>query len=156
MNCSKALKIISLVVDGEATEFQKTLLDFHLLGCSSCRKAMIMSRDISEIAGNLPAPTLPENIERNIREMLRTRADIKHSEHRFRSSFLAIPAAAALLIFAFTVLPPSNGPESIAEPRSIGITVFESKNSDMQVSLKSGTRTAPLSGYSRQASLISF
>lgn len=156
MNCSKALKVISLVIDGEATEFQRTLLDFHLLGCSSCRKAIRMSRDISRIAGNLPSPMLPVNLENNVREMLRTRADIKHSEHRFHGTYLTIPAAAALLIFTFTVLPHSTGPESITEPQSICMTEFESKNSDMQVSLKSGIRTAPLSGYSRQASLISF
>lgn len=156
MNCTKALKIISLVVDGEATEFQRRLLDFHLLGCSSCRKAIRMSRDISKIAGNLPAPMLPVNLENDVREMLRTRTDIKQSEHRFRGAFFTIPAAAALLIFAFTFLPHSSCPESITEPQSIGMTVFESKNSDMQVSLKSGIRTAPLSEYSRQASLISF
>ncbi len=156
MNCSKALKIISLVVDGEANESQKRLLDFHLLGCSSCRKAMRMSLDISEIAGNLPAPMLPVNLENNVREMLQTRVDIKHYEHRFRSAFLAIPAIAALLFFTFTVLPHSNSSESITEPQSIGMTIFESKNNNMQLSLKSGIRTAPLSEYSRQASLISF
>lgn len=156
MNCANAFKIISLVIDGEASEYQKRLLDFHLLGCSSCRKAMSMCRDISEIAGKLPAPVPPEDLENDIREMLKTKADISHQEHRFRSAFLAFPAVAALLILALTVLPLSTEPELITETQGIAMSVHESKNADISLSQKSGIRTAPLSDYSRQASLISF
>ena len=156
MNCSNALKIISLVIDGEAAEYQKRLLDFHLMGCSSCRKSLDMCRDISEIAGNLPAPSPPANLEKNIRKMLKTKADISHSDHRFRSAFLAVPAIAALLIFAFTILPLSSNHESVTEPAGINMAVYQSKIDNIQISSKSGIRTAPLSEYSRQASLISF
>ena len=154
MNCSNAFKIISLVIDGEAAEYQKRLLDFHLMGCSSCRKAMSMCRDISEIAGKLPAPTPPADLEQNIREMLKVKVDIRHPEHRFRNTFLALPAVAALLIFALAILPFAGNQESITETH--GITLHESKNTDIRISSKSGIRTAPLSDYSRQASLISF
>ncbi len=156
MNCTNAFKIISLVIDGEASEYQKRLLDFHLLGCSSCRKAISMCRDISEIAGKLPAPVPPENLESNIREMLKTKADISHQEHRFRTAFLAFPAVAALLIFALTVLPLSTEQEFITETQGIAMSVHESKSADIHLSQKSAIRTAPLSDYSRQASLISF
>jgi predicted anti-sigma-YlaC factor YlaD len=154
MNCSKALKIISLVIDREATDYQKRLLDFHLMGCPACRRAMDMSRDISQIARNLPSPSIPAELEKSVRDMLHSRSDITHSEHRLRGVFLALPAAAALLFFAFTVLPVTSTPESITEP---GISSqYGSKSSDIQLSAKSGIRTAPLSEYSRQASLISF
>ncbi len=156
MNCSKALRIISLVIDGEATVSQKRLLDFHLMGCSSCRKAMNMSRDISRISRNLPIPALPINLEADIREILRTGSDIKRSEHRFRSAILALPAAAALLVIAITILPFSPAGESVSENQPIGISMFEPKNDGVQLSSKSGVRTAPFSDYSRQASLISF
>ena len=156
MNCTNAFKIISLVIDGEASEYQKRLLEFHLLGCSSCRKAMSMCRDISEIAGKLPAPLPPADLENSIRKMLKTKADISHQEHRFRSAFLAFPAVAALLIFALAVLPLSTQPEPITETQGIAMPLLESKNTDIRISLKSGIRTAPLSDYSRQASLISF
>ncbi len=156
MNCTNAFKIISLVIDGEASEYQKRLLEFHLLGCSSCRKAMSMCRDISEIAGKLPAPLPPADLENSIRKMLKTNADISHQEHRFRSAFLAFPAVAALLIFALAVLPLSTQPEPITETQGIAMPLLESKNTDIRISLKSGIRTAPLSDYSRQASLISF
>ena len=156
MNCSKALKIISLVIDGEAGISQRRLLDFHLLGCASCRKAMNMSRDISRISRNLPIPAVPANLETSIREILHTGSDIKRSEHRFRSAFLALPAAAALLIFAITILPLSSAQESVSETQNIGMSMFESKNTGVQLSSKPGVRTAPFSDYSRQASLISF
>lgn len=156
MNCSNALRIISLVIDGEASDHQKRLLDFHLMGCGSCRDSMNISRDISKIAQNLPAPTPPLNLEENIREMLQANSDIRHSGNRFHIAFLAVPAVAALLIFSFTILPLTGGHESITEPANIGMTVNESKSSDIRISSKSGIRTAPLSEYSRQASLISF
>lgn len=156
MNCSNALRIISLVIDGEASDYQKRLLDFHLMGCGSCRNSMNISRDISKIARNLPAPAPPSNLEKNIREMLQANSDIKHSEHRFHIAFLAVPAIAALLIFSFTILPLSSGHESITEPVNIVMAVNGSKSSDIRISSKSGIRTAPLSEYSRQASLISF
>ncbi len=156
MNCSKALRLINLVIDGEATDYQRRLLDFHLLGCSSCRKAMMMSRDISNIAGNLPAPTPPPDLEKNVREMLHISADIKHTENRFRSVFLTLPAVAALFIFTLMILPPAGRQESISEPRNMGQSAVEIKNEEIPLSLKSGIRTAPLSDYSRQASLISF
>ena len=156
MNCSNASKLISLVIDGEATEYQKRLLDFHLLGCSSCRKALSMCRDISEIAGKLPAPTPPADLEKSIREMLHAKVDINHSEHRFRSAFLALPAVAALLIFTLAILPLPGDHDSITETATIAMTANDSKNTDIRLSSKSGIRTAPLSDYSRQASLISF
>jgi len=156
MNCFKALKIISLVIDGEASDYQNRLLDFHLMGCPSCRRAMAMSRDISEIAGNLPSPSLPDGLEKNVRDMIHTRSDITRSEHRIRGVFLALPAAAALLLFAFTVLPISSSPEAIAEPGASVLSEYGSKSTDIQLSAKSGIRTAPLSEYTRQASLISF
>ena len=156
MNCTNASKLISLVIDDEAAEYQKRLLDFHLLGCSSCRKAMSMCRDISEIARELPAPTPPADLEKSIREMLQAKVDISHSEHRFRSAFLALPAVAALLIFALAILPLSSNHESSTEIATIAMATNESKNTDNRLSSKSGIRTAPLSDYSRQASLISF
>ncbi|MEN8209226.1 MAG: zf-HC2 domain-containing protein [Candidatus Fermentibacteria bacterium] len=156
MNCSNASKLISLVIDGEASEYQRRLLDFHLLGCSSCRKAMSMCRDISQIAGKLPAPIPPADLELNIREMLKTNIYTGRTEHRFRNALLTFPAVAALLIITIAVLPLSTEPESITDTQGIAMAVHESKNADIRLSLKSGIRTAPLSDYSRQASLISF
>lgn len=156
MNCSRAQKLISLVIDGQATRQQKRLLDFHLMGCSECRRAMEMSRDISRIARTLQSPVPPEDLEESVRRMLDSGADRKHPLHRKRSAFLTIPAAAAILILAIVLLPLSSPEESMSNTSSPTLAVHGSKGVETRVPSKSGVRTAPLSAYSRQASLISF
>jgi len=156
MNCARARKIISLVIDGEATSQQKRLLDFHLMGCSSCRRASDMSLDIARITRTLPSPVPPANLEENVREMLRNGAASRVQSHRKRSAILTLPAAAAILILAITLLPFSSPGDTLNEPVSSGIAAYQPKNGGMHLSSKSGIRTAPLSEYSRQASLISF
>ena len=156
MNCSRAQKLISLVIDGEATENQKRLLDFHLMGCPECRRAMEMSEDISDLAQDLSAPLPPPGLEIRVREMLKKNTDLKkHS--RFRKAILAIPAAAALLVVSISVLHTS-APENASNiPMEVSMSQSPAfKNSRISSSTKSGVRTAPLSEYTRQASLVSF
>jgi len=156
MNCSKALKLISLVIDGEATERQARLLEFHLMGCRSCRRAMSISRDISKITRNLPTPVLPDDLEKNVGKMLRNGTDTESPVRRFPKTFLAIPAAAAVFILVIAILPVSHSPQSIPEPGNAAVSVYELKNTGMKHLSKSGIRIAPLSEYSRQTSMISF
>ncbi len=156
MNCSKALKLISLVIDEEATEQQKRLLDFHLMGCDSCKRALLMSKDISSQTRDLPAPIPPENLEDMVREMIRRTQDTHQSRQRFRRIFLAAPAVAALLILSITLIPLSSTPESILDNGMTDLIHFTSKNDQVHMASKSRIRTAPFSVYSRQASLISF
>ncbi|MFO8183574.1 MAG: zf-HC2 domain-containing protein [Candidatus Aegiribacteria sp.] len=156
MNCSRAQRLISLVIDGQATRQQKRLLDFHLMGCSSCRRAMEMSRDISRVARTLQSPPPPEDLEKRVRRMLDSGADRVHYLHRRRSAFLTIPAAAAILILAIALLPLSSPEEPLRNSSSPALAVHDSKGIETRVPSKSGVRTVPLSAYSRQASLISF
>lgn len=156
MNCSRAQKFISLVTDGQATRQQKRLLDFHLMGCPGCRRAMEMSRDISRVARTLQSPPPPEDLEERVRRMLDSDADRRRSPAGRRNAFLTIPAAAAILIFAIVLLPLSSPEESLNSPSSTVLAVHDMKGGQTRVPSKSGVRTAPLSAYSRQASLISF
>jgi len=156
MICSKAQMIISLVLDGEATRQQKRLLDFHLMGCSSCRRTMEMSMDISRIARDLPSPVPPDDLESRVRRMLSNGSDRNLTAGRKRSAMLTLPAAAAILILAITLLPLSTPGESLSDSTVAGMTSYQSKDIGMQPYSKSGIRTAPLSEYTRQASLISF
>ncbi|MCK4505804.1 MAG: zf-HC2 domain-containing protein [Candidatus Aegiribacteria sp.] len=156
MNCSRALKLISLVIDGEATEQQKRLLDFHLMGCDSCKNALLMSKDISIQTRDLPAPVPPENLEDMVREMISRTQNTHQSRFKFRRIFLAAPAVAALLILSITLIPVSNAPESILDIGMTDLIHFTSKSDQVHMISKSRIRTAPLSVYSRQASLISF
>ncbi len=156
MNCSRALKLISLVIDGEATEQQKRLLDFHLMGCDSCKKALLMLKDISIQTRDLPAPAPPENLEYMIREMISKTQSIHKSRFKYRSIFLAAPAVAALLILSITLIPVSDAPDNILDIGMTDLMHITSKIDQVHMSSKSRIRTAPLSVYSRQASLISF
>ncbi len=156
MNCSRALKLISLVIDGEATEQQQRLLEFHLMGCDSCKKALLMSEDISIQTRDLPAPIPPENLEGMVREILSRTQDAHKSRFTFRRIFLAAPAVAALLILSITLIPVSDTPESILDIGMTDLIHFTSKSDQVHMTSKSRIRTAPLSVYSRQASLISF
>ncbi len=156
MNCSKALRLISLVIDGEATKQQKRLLDFHLMGCDSCKKALLMLKDISSQTRDLPAPTPPENLEEMVREMVSRSQDTHQTRFKFRRMFLAAPAVAALLILSITLFPVSSTQESIIDIGMSDMIHFTSKDDQDHMTSKSRIRTAPLSVYSRQASLISF
>ena len=156
MNCSRALKLISLVIDGEATEQQKRLLDFHLMGCDSCKKALLMSKDISSQTRDLPEPVPPENLEDMVREMINRTQDTSNSRFKFRRIFLAAPAVAALLIISITLIPISNTPETMLDIGMTDMIHSISKNDQVHITSRSRIRTAPLSVYSRQASLISF
>ena len=156
MNCSKALKLISLVIDGEATEQQNRLLDFHLMGCYSCKKALLMSKDISSQTRDLPSPTPPENLEDMVREMISKTQNTHQSKQKFRRIFLAAPAVAALLILSITLIPVSSTPEEFLDIGTTDLIQITSKSDQVHITSKSRIRTVPLSVYSRQASLISF
>lgn len=156
MNCSRALRFISLVIDGEATEQQKRLLDFHLMGCDSCKKALLMSNDISIQTRDLPAPAPPENLEEMVRELVSRTQDTHQSRFKIHRIFLAAPAVAALLILSITLFPVSSTQENILDIGMSDLVHFSSKNDQNHMTSKSRIRTAPISVYSRQASLISF
>lgn len=156
MNCRRAQKYISLVIDGEASRQQKRLLDFHLMGCSSCRRAMDMSRDISRVTRILQAPSPPKDLEVQVRQMISAGSDRHMLASRRRSAILTIPAAAAILILAITLLPLSSPEDHLMDSAAYSLSDYQPKAGGLHLSSKSGIRTAPLSEYSRQASLISF
>jgi predicted anti-sigma-YlaC factor YlaD len=157
MNCSRALKLVSCVLDGAATEHQKRLLDFHLLGCPSCRKAFRMSSDISHLSRDLPDPAPPADLEQAVRTMLASNPSGPRHTRRIRTSLLAVPAVAALIVLAMSISPLSNGrSQRIHETPALAQSSVPAKGGTNRDGSKSTVRTAPLSTYSRQASLISF
>ena len=159
MKCSRALRLISSVIDDNASANQQRLLNFHLMGCSSCRRAYSMFRDISRLTRELPAPSPPATLETDVMRMIsRETAAVPTGKRHFRASLLAIPAAAALIVLAVSISPLAA--TGSAAPRTL--TLSSGMPSTMKVmsadrsSAKSRIRTVPLSAYSRQASLISF
>lgn len=156
MNCSRAQGLISCVIDGAATEHQRRLLDFHLLGCPACRKAYRMSVDLSGLTRELPDPSPPEDLEVAVRSMLAASSRTPDRSRRIRASLLTVPAVAALIVLAMTVSPFSPENSQVARPDGFSQVSVSLKSDQEHASAKSRVRTAPLSSYSRQASLISF
>ena len=156
MNCSRAQGLISCVIDGAATEHQRRLLDFHLLGCPACRKAYRMSVDLSGLTMKLPDPSPPEDLEAAVRSMLAAAERTPDRSRRIRASLLTVPAVAALIVLAMTVSPFSRESSRVSRPGDFSLVSVSMKSGQEHVSSKSRVRTAPLSSYSRQASLISF
>jgi len=154
MNCNHALRLIDLVVDGVASEEQKRLLRFHLMGCASCRMALKMTMDLSRMVGEISQPRVPEDLLEKVKARLE--ADdfppMARVRSRFRRFAVAIPVAAAILLFlgigAF-------GQRSASPTGSaIGGTKMElSSAHDVD---KVSYTTSPFVSYSRPSTLTSF
>ncbi len=99
MNCRKARSIISLVIDGEASSKERSSLQFHIMGCPSCKRLFDMSGDISAHMENLPAPVPPADLEANVLLKLEKQKTGKSTK---RSPLYFIIAATLSLFAVFT------------------------------------------------------
>lgn len=48
MKCNKALLLMDTVLDDEATSEEEQLLQFHVNGCSRCRKVMLFNQSLTK------------------------------------------------------------------------------------------------------------
>lgn len=155
MNCSKALFLIDLVLDGAATPEEEQMLHFHVAGCPSCRRALKMSRDLSSVFRSLSRPEVPVDLEARVRSRLAADSTGRPARRRiFRLSRIAVAlpfVAALLLVLGLTI----GGGGS-------GDTLAAAAGSDAKVAAVSGTTikysvtTPALAAYARPASLVTF
>jgi len=116
-----------------------------------------MSSDISRLSRDLPDPEPPADLEQAVRTMLASSQPGPHSGRRIRTSLLAVPAVAALIVLAMSVSPlSSQRTPRMQDTPTLAQSYVPAKGGANRESSKSTVRTAPLSTYSRQASLISF
>lgn len=106
MKCQDALLLMNSVLDNEADPEEEQLLRFHLNGCGSCRKAMLLNRSFSEEMAGLVEPDPPEDLLQAVTERIASgnydRSPLKGSSTSFPLWKIAavIPfAAAALFLF---------------------------------------------------------
>lgn len=170
MNCRQARLLISRRVDGDLSPAEEHLLDFHLLGCSSCRRAMDMTRDMSELMRGLGHPEVPEQLERRILERVRlSSASSAPGAGRSRSGVkriaLLLPPVAAAFLLVLSIRPA--GERHVLEAGRPSLALLTSSDEDAVTSKpcagrqKSGAspttyRTYPLLAYSREGGLVSF
>ncbi len=151
MNCTHALKLIDLIVDGIANEKQRRLLRFHLMGCASCRAALKMTMSISELVRDISQPAPPEDLLDKVRARLD--ADdfpaVSPTRSALKKYAIVLPFAAAVLLF-ISIAPLRRSGD--IEDR--GITSGKSQTS---YSLsKTNFSTSPFLSYSRPSTLITF
>jgi len=151
MNCTHALKLIDLIVDGIANEKQRRLLRFHLMGCASCRAALKMTMSISELVRDISQPAPPEDLLDKVRARLD--ADdfpaVSPARSALKKYAIVLPFAAAVLLF-ISIAPLRRSGD--VEDR--GIT---SGKSPASYSLsKTNFSTSPFLSYSRPSTLTTF
>lgn len=148
MKCEEALLLINAVLDGEADHEEEQLLRFHLNGCASCRKVMLVNRAISTGVSELGEPDPPEDLLQAVNERLASgdydRSPLRNSPRTFTGWKIAaaIPFAAAALLLVRSV---SGGdPSRLAEqtPSASEETV--------------NYTPAPVMAYSRPSSVTTF
>ncbi|OPX29178.1 MAG: hypothetical protein B1H09_06715 [Gemmatimonadaceae bacterium 4484_173] len=106
MNCNEALVLVDAVIDGEATPEEEQLLQFHVNGCDSCRRALYLNRSISTQVKNLeepvPAPGLLEAVQTRLSSGNYDQSPLpgrKTARLPFWRFAAVIPFAAALVLF---------------------------------------------------------
>jgi predicted anti-sigma-YlaC factor YlaD len=154
MNCSHALRLIDLVVDGVADEEQKRLLRFHLMGCPACRAALQMTMDLSALVGEVSQPEVPGDLLEKVRARLATDdfPPMRPSRSRLRRFAVAIPVAAAVLLFlGIGTLGGRSGGGT-----GPGIDVAKVDIGSGSNSGKVSYTTSPFISYSRPSTLTSF
>ncbi len=151
MNCTDALKLIDLAVDGEATKEQRNVLAFHLNGCPSCRKAMTVTEAISRETGNLEEPSPPENLLEHVMARVESGNYDKSPLSKTAIPQITWKIAAAIPFVAAAVLILGNLNGSTQSPviASSKTVKTESYNEDIYT-------PAPVVAYSRPSSVTTF
>lgn len=106
MKCNEALVLMDLVLDKEASPEEEQLLRFHVNGCTSCKRAFLLSKSISEKVRDLEEPEPPSDLIDIIHRRL-SAGDYDMSPLKEKERFklpvwriaAVIPFAAALVFF---------------------------------------------------------
>ena len=151
MNCTHALRLIDLVVDGIANEKQKRLLRFHLMGCASCRAALKMTRSISDLVRDISQPTAPEDLLDKVRARLDSDdfPVVSPIGSALKKYAVVLPFAAAVLLFISIVPLRSSSTGEDGETTQGKPPVSYSQD-------KTNFSTSPFLSYSRPSTLITF
>lgn len=147
MKCEDALVLIDLVIDGEAGPEDEQLLRFHINGCPSCRKAMLISQSISQAVDGLEEPEPTDDLLQSVAARLAS-GNYDRSPIRPRR-FLPGPwkAAAVLPFAAAAILLFHGGSREDAGVLAEGQPALEETVN---------YTPAPVMAYSRPSSVTSF
>jgi len=152
MTCKEALVLIDAVLDKEATPDEDQLLRFHVNGCSSCRRVMLMNTSLSENVKILDEPEPPVDLMDKVRSRLNSENYDKSALGKRSRKLIplwriaaAIPFAAALVLLLQNIT--GNG---ISEYRDSGIETASSGEVITEYA------PVPVVAYSRPSSVSTF
>ncbi len=154
MKCNEALLLIDSVIDGESTPEQDQLLRFHLNGCTSCRKVMLLNKTIAEKVKELDEPMPPVNLTDIVRARLTSGNFDKSPIHKKTPGLKKLSAwrVAAVIPFAAALvflLQNFSGEHA----SSFGATRVEPASSEVT---DTQYTPAPIVAYSRPSSVSTF
>ncbi len=148
MKCEEALLLMNSILDGEADAEEEQLLRFHLNGCVSCRKSMLLSSAISSEVADLDEPDPPEDILRAVQARIAS-GDYDRSPLRGSTRSFPLWKAAAVIPFAAAALLLLHGGSETESPRLADHPVMTSEESVSYT-------PAPVMAYSRPSSVTTF
>ncbi len=148
MKCEEALLLMDSILDGEADPEQEQLLRFHLNGCFSCRKAMLLNSSISSEVAALDEPIPPEGIYHAVMDRIAS-GDYDRSPLKGSSRSFPLWKAAAVIPFAAAALLLLHGGSGAESSRLADQPVVTSEETVSYT-------PAPVMAYSRPSSVTTF
>jgi anti-sigma factor RsiW len=142
--CSSVSELLEKYVDQEVTDQEKTLVEAHLLDCSSCRDDLKSMEEISNVM-KVPLEVMARQEDFD-RAWLKIKREIRSEEKRswwevFRSWLglpvlhqkrVWIPAVAAILVLIFVTVPLLLK-KNPSLPVDFGVEYVESKTNNVMV-----------------------
>jgi anti-sigma factor RsiW len=96
MNCETSSQLISRLLDHDLSDIEQAALREHLAQCAACGKLEREQRRLNAAVGALPAPELPPDYSRRLREEVWRK--IQTAERQPVSLAFRIMAIAAVLV----------------------------------------------------------
>ena len=103
MNCTKANKKISALIDGRLVEKDRLALFEHIKVCPDCKKLYDKTKAITEQLRLLPEVPLPEGAENRVHFALEREAQKPRKKNWIKFAAIALPATAAVFAAALGI-----------------------------------------------------
>jgi hypothetical protein len=102
MNCETSSQLISRSLDNDLSNAEQSALREHLAQCTACQKLEREQRNLHAAVCSLPAPDLPPDYSRRLREEVWRK--VKMPERRSVSVSFRIVAIAAILLLSMALM----------------------------------------------------
>lgn len=102
MDCKKTCERLSVYIDNELTEQEKTALDGHLAGCAECREELMAMRAAGEAVKAVPEVTLSPDFRARFWQKVRESVPIRTVWERVTLRCIPVPVALAALVVIFS------------------------------------------------------